>query len=211
MNKRYLVYIHTNKINGKVYIGQTCQKPEYRWGSHGQGYVECPHFWRAIQKYGWINFDHTIQADGLTHDEACAQEIELIAQLKATDPQYGYNLSHGGDGPDPEITRALWKDDSFRSRAREKMQEAWKDPTKRMRRSEAARQRWADSSFRTYAMQRVIKSCAKSVECIETGKIYDTVRDAAIAYKASPGNIVRSCKTHFRCAGFHWKYVDDTP
>lgn len=72
MDKQYLVYIHKNKANGKVYIGLTCQKPEHRWGSHGQGYVECPHFWSAIQKYGWSYFCHAILAEGLTHDEACA-------------------------------------------------------------------------------------------------------------------------------------------
>lgn len=58
--KPYCVYIHTNKINKKSYIGITCQKPEHRWGCNGNGYAECPHFWRAIQKYGWDNFDHKI-------------------------------------------------------------------------------------------------------------------------------------------------------
>ena len=33
----YIIYKHINKINGKIYIGQTCQKPEYRW-NHGKGY-----------------------------------------------------------------------------------------------------------------------------------------------------------------------------
>ena len=51
--KTYCVYKHENIINHKVYIGITCQKPEYRWGHDGCNYKECPIFWRAIQKYGW--------------------------------------------------------------------------------------------------------------------------------------------------------------
>lgn len=31
--KSYCIYIHINKINNKVYIGQTCQEPEKRWGT----------------------------------------------------------------------------------------------------------------------------------------------------------------------------------
>ena len=27
----YTIYIHINKINKKVYIGQTCQNPKKRW------------------------------------------------------------------------------------------------------------------------------------------------------------------------------------
>ena len=30
--KQYTIYMHKNKINGKVYIGQTCQTLANRWG-----------------------------------------------------------------------------------------------------------------------------------------------------------------------------------
>ena len=32
---------NTTQINGKVYIGQTCQKPSYRWKRDGKGYETC--------------------------------------------------------------------------------------------------------------------------------------------------------------------------
>lgn len=55
--KNYFVYKHTNQTNGKVYIGLTKQNPESRWGKNGINYKnKCPHFWNAIQKYGWGGF-----------------------------------------------------------------------------------------------------------------------------------------------------------
>lgn len=43
----YTIYMHKNKINGKIYIGQTCQKPERRW-DNGKHYKDCPVFNNAI-------------------------------------------------------------------------------------------------------------------------------------------------------------------
>ena len=50
MNNFY-VYIHTNKINNKKYIGITCQNPSKRW-RNGNGYKN-GYFAKAIKKYGW--------------------------------------------------------------------------------------------------------------------------------------------------------------
>lgn len=64
----YTVYQHKNKINGKVYIGITKQAPEERW-NNGKKYKSSPHFYAAIQKYGWDNFEHNILFQNLTKEE----------------------------------------------------------------------------------------------------------------------------------------------
>ena len=40
MEGKYTVYIHTNIINQKKYVGLTKQQPERRWGRNGQGYFK---------------------------------------------------------------------------------------------------------------------------------------------------------------------------
>lgn len=95
MNKTWCVYIHTNKINGKKYIGQTSQKPEKRW-NNGRGYITSSKFYNAIQKYGWENFTHEIVASNLSLEEANNLEIELINQYQTQNDLFGYNLDSGG-------------------------------------------------------------------------------------------------------------------
>lgn len=97
----WCIYKHTNKINGKVYIGQTCQKPEERW-RNGEGYFGQGLFYNAIKKYGWDNFQHDILEDNiLTLEETNEKEKYYIKQFHSCvyDPLCnGYNLTWGGEG-----------------------------------------------------------------------------------------------------------------
>lgn len=94
-NGDYTVYIHTNKVNHKRYIGITRQSVEERWRS-GKGYKRCTYFYRAIQKYGWDGFDHEVFASNLTEDEAIHMEKLLIKELRTQEPEFGYNIADGG-------------------------------------------------------------------------------------------------------------------
>ena len=93
----YIVYQHKNKINGKNYIGITMQEPEKRWGVNGCNYKSSPHFYSAIQKYGWDNFEHNILFTNLTKEEACLKEQELIKQFNSMDRNFGYKSTSGGE------------------------------------------------------------------------------------------------------------------
>ena len=95
-DKIYSVYVHTNTINNKKYVGITCQEPVKRWHS-GYGYKNNRYFNSAIQKYGWENFVHEIVCCGLTQAEACRKEVELIALYRTSDKKYGYNHTSGGE------------------------------------------------------------------------------------------------------------------
>ena len=90
------VYKHTNKVNGKIYIGITGQDVNRRWRSDGSGYKKCLFFHRAIEKYGWDNFEHDIIYDGLTKEEAEELEQKLIKEYKTNNSDFGYNVANGG-------------------------------------------------------------------------------------------------------------------
>lgn len=93
----YTIYYHTFP-NGKMYFGQTCLKPEVRWGKNGSGYKTQKLMWRAIQKYGWDNIDHRIISIGLDKEEADFQEMFYISSYRTNEPEFGYNLTDGGGG-----------------------------------------------------------------------------------------------------------------
>ena len=120
----WCVYIHRNKINNKAYIGITSQNPKDRWGSNGYRYREEDHqvFYRAIQKYGWNNFEHIVWASELTEKEAkhCEQLLIHIFQTNCTkyrNPEFGYNMTDGGDGISGHI---------FTEESKQKMSESQK-------------------------------------------------------------------------------------
>lgn len=94
--ENYCVYVHTSPSN-KAYIGITSKDPKERWGYNGSHYKKNKHFWNAIQKYGWDNFEHKILFEQLTKDEACRIEILLIALFGTQNPKFGYNISPGGE------------------------------------------------------------------------------------------------------------------
>lgn len=102
----YTVYVHTSPSN-KKYVGITMQITNKRW-KNGEGYkFHHPHFYAAIKKYGWNNFEHEIVCQNISKEEAEKKEIELIGLFKSNLREFGYNVSNGGNcaGKHSEETR----------------------------------------------------------------------------------------------------------
>lgn len=145
MEKTYCIYKHTNKINGKVYIGQTCQDPERRWGNGFSAYSHNSHFSSAIQKYGWENFEHEILLNNLNETEMQFWEDYYINFYDACNPDKGYNKMKGGlKSPFTE----LWKDPNFKEKISkqqsELMKERLKDPKQRDFLKQISIKNWED-------------------------------------------------------------------
>ena len=186
MDTNYTIYCHRNKINNKIYIGQTCQKLQRRW-REGEGYKHCSYFYSAIQKYGWDNFEHFILFDNLTQEEANKMEKRIILLFDSINPEIGYNLELGGDN---------------KQHTEETKQKI----------SNSLKGKFAGEKNPMYGKTTAI---AKNVLCIETGEIFPSATKAGQKYGIDNSSISKVCRCVRNYAGthpqtgehLHWKYI----
>jgi hypothetical protein len=111
-----VIYKIKNKINKKVYIGQTTRKNGFdsRYGFRGEGIERVYGFYKAqkeygenynkhllssIEKYGFDAFEvNKIFDIAYSKEELDKKEIYWIKYFKSTDKEYGYNRLIGGEG-----------------------------------------------------------------------------------------------------------------
>lgn len=108
-----IIYKITNKINGKVYIGQTIKSLVNRWKAHcyTAKYEQrrASHFLRALRKYKKDDFSYEVVAEANTREELNYLEKEWIA--KCDSMKNGYNSTTGGEHPvwdDKSKKKASW-------------------------------------------------------------------------------------------------------
>lgn len=228
MAKVYCIYEHVNKINGKKYIGQTCDI-EKRWSCNGYFYKGSTYFYHAIQKYGWDNFEHNILLTDLTKEEADFFEEKYILENNTLDPKKGYNLTSGGkyyifsdltkqkmsesakkrlsneDELEKMRQRALnnWQNEEYRNKVK-LGQESIDRESRRRNISKALQEKLQDPEYLQYRKNISRQHFGIKIQCINTGEIFRSQTEAAEwAGLKSTSGISKCCLGERKSAGRH--------
>lgn len=98
-----LIYKITNKINNKIYIGQTSQVLKDRIRQYREDTKFRPNsrpIIIAMNKYGFNNFSFEIVEDNISNkQELDDKERYYIKYFESLVSQKGYNIELGGNGP----------------------------------------------------------------------------------------------------------------
>lgn len=160
--------MHTSP-SGKRYIGITKQKLEERWGKDGYRYQRCTLFWRAIQKYGWENFEHVVIDSADTLEEANEKEKHYIIKYRTNDADYGYNCTEGGDGvagwkandeqrqKNSDAKKKMWEDEEVRALLTKERRNRGNSPEEKKRLSDISKRAWQDEEYASKQRANLLK------------------------------------------------------
>ena len=96
------IYLTTNKLNDKKYIGM-CKN------THRENYIGSGKLLKqAIKKYGKENFERTVLQECQTFEELSASEIYWIKFYNGVEDSNFYNLTSGGFGGNSEYLKEYW-------------------------------------------------------------------------------------------------------
>lgn len=206
-----IIYKIQNKINGKIYIGQTVRTLKERIEEHKRN--KKSKISKAIKKYGINNFDIQVIDEVNTIEELNQKEIYYIKKYNSINN--GYNLCDGGNNTKgykhteqakekmkKNHGRYYKKDNHFFGKhhteeTKQKMKEQWhKDKDKYEKRIKHLKEVRYDNS--------------RKVRCVTTGETFNSIKSACKKYNISDVSYIsRVCrKKRKSCFGLVFEYID---
>ena len=132
------VYITTNLVNGKRYLGQKTMNSYRNWKDYlGSG----TQIRKAIKKYGRKNFYKTIVCFCYSQEELNKVESDLSVFLNGVEDDGWYNLVYGGGS-----TNGWHHSEKVREDQRERSKKLWKNEEFRQKFSEFAKARTGEKN-----------------------------------------------------------------
>lgn len=215
-----IIYKITNKINGKVYVGQTIQTLNARKNEHKKRARNRANFplYNAINKYGVENFKivQIDEADSL--EELNLKEQYYIKHFNSMYPN-GYNLTSGGAGTldyrhtdedkvkMSELKKGMFKGENnpfYGKHHTEEQKAKWRRERKGKKLSEEHKQKISNTRKRIPIIN------------LDTGEVFESARHICRHYGKDPnsgtaGSIAKVCKKEPKyktCLGFRFEYYD---
>lgn len=225
------VYLISNSVNDKVYIGVTTKGYLNRFKQHvwhSRKGSKTSALYSAMRKYGSDKFSVHKVCDCECFDDMNSQEVKLIEEYNSLAPN-GYNLTSGGDAgtfsdelrdkcsaarsgeaPHENTVRAItkcWANPEWREAQRVKISQGMALSDK----AQAARCAQIGVPKTKEHIQALRASRATSVKCVTNGMIFDALVDAVDWLKsngwpkASHSKILRACKSEkYSAYGLKW-------
>lgn len=211
MSKQGTIYVITNVVNDKKYVGQTRQELNKRWSYHiteSRMYNDRP-LYRAINKYGLDNFKIRILEE-CNVDMLNDREIWWINFLNSY--RNGYNATTGGEyfENSEDTKQKISETMSDVSRSDEWVNNVSLSLKNKLERGEKWGFMLCENKGGFHAKRKI-----QGVN-VTTGEIitFDSSREAALKVTGkviSAGNICRASKEGFTAYGYKWTKLDNKP
>lgn len=180
-----VVYIATNLVNGKRYVGATIctltkRKREHKCAAKRRNLREKNMlFYKAVRKYGFNNFSFSVLLE-CEPEKVFSEEVRFIALM-----QPEYNGTRGGEGC---IGRKMSE------YCRHQLAEGRKKHAKRIKKTASELGKTAEARARFDRYRHLgPKSFARLVMCVDDGRIYESASAAARYYAVSKSAVIELC------------------
>lgn len=189
--RKFKIYVHINKHNGKLYIGQTCKDERFRWNNR-KGYIGCHHFWNAIQKDGWNSFNHIVLFE-VNSQELTNISEEFINALK------NYGIKHNQKQViclnDLTIYDSLSKAGKSKNVSEGKISRCCNKKANYAGNDEKlGKLLWEFyNETKQYKISKYIPKNLKQCKCLTTNKVFTSTQEASDEYAINKNTIAWVC------------------
>ena len=191
---KYTIYIRTNVINGKQYVGQTSdiKRRDYKFYNTNIYYAN-EYLTEDRNKYGLDNFKTDILEETNTREKAWELEEKYIKEYNTKYPN-GYNITDGGSGKKGTIVF-----DKTRKKLSEKL--------KGLKRSDEFKKKISESLTNNAKISKKVNQFDLDGNLI---KVWESTKEAGRNGfdQSRIAELCRGSKRRKTHKGFIWKYAD---